>query len=394
MPRPLREDFEPRLRNFRRRARLTQEQLAELVGVTPEMVRKHEKGDSLPIPLYRARYARLFKVAESELWVFASRSPTGATRSLAVAMAPAAPLRAEDLDSARAEIPRIVAMDNRFGGADMVKVAGRLFRSLQVRRPASTAMASDFYAVLAEVAEVVGWMAYDAELHPLARQMNHESLHYARMAGDRSIELLTTQNMSMHAGALGRPDEALALVQPVLDDGRLTARVRALFMVRAARARAQLGDESALGLFDQIRSLFLDGLAAGDAAHFWWVDERELDWHEAMAASDLGRGTLGVDFFERSVEAIPDGEVRSHYVHRAYLLQAQVAQGAWAGSEHTAASLLPLALEVASTRADRLLEGVVSSVSRASLPGSVADSIGELTALVGSKRSEGGSWGE
>lgn len=373
---------------------MTQEQLAHLVGVTPEMIRKHEKGVSLPIALYRERYSSLFKVAESELWIFASRSPVGGVKARPALIGPTAPLRAEDLDSARAEIPRIVAMDNRFGGADMVNVAGRLFRSLQGQRPASTAMANDLYAVLAEVAEVVGWMAYDAELHPLARQMNHESLHYARMSGDRSIELLTTQNMSMHAGALGRPDEALALVQPVLDGSRLSARVRALFMVRAARARAQLGDESALGMFDQVRSLFLDGLTASDAPFFWWVDERELDWHEAMAASDLGRGNRGVDFFERSVDAIPDGEVRSHYVHRAYLLQAQVDQRAWAGAEETASSLLPLTLQVASTRADRLLERILRGGPGTGVPGSVADSIGELTALVGSKRTEEGSWGE
>ena len=61
MGRPPRVEFESRLRQFRVSAGLTQDQLAEHLCITPEMVRKHEKGISLPIPLYRQRYAALFQ---------------------------------------------------------------------------------------------------------------------------------------------------------------------------------------------------------------------------------------------------------------------------------------------------------------------------------------------
>ena len=214
------------------------------------------------------------------------------------------PLSLDDVLSARAEIPKIVALDNRFGAADIVKVATRLFRSLQDRPNDLGTESNELYATLAELAELAGWLAYDAELHPLARRMNQEAVHYARMCGDRSVELLALQNMSMHASVLGHPNESIAIVSAVLDQ-KLSPRVRALFLTRQARAQAQLGDESAIGMFERIRSLFLDGLVDSDLQHFWWIDEREMAWHEAMAASDLGQYSRGMDSFERSVEATP-----------------------------------------------------------------------------------------
>ena len=99
------------------------------------------------------------------------------------------------------------------------------------------------------MAEVVGWLAYDAEEHDLTRRMNQESLYFARLAGDRTIELLTLQNSSMHAAKQGRPREALHIARSVLEgDYRLSPRLKALFLTRKARALAQGGDESALRL--------------------------------------------------------------------------------------------------------------------------------------------------
>jgi hypothetical protein len=63
----------------------------------------------------------------------------------------------------------------------------------------------DLQSAASELAEVVGWLAYDSEAHDLARRMNQEALYFARLAGDQVIELLTLQNSSMHAASQGRP---------------------------------------------------------------------------------------------------------------------------------------------------------------------------------------------
>ncbi|MEO7196103.1 MAG: hypothetical protein ABIZ05_15040 [Pseudonocardiaceae bacterium] len=78
--------------------------------------------------------------------------------------------------------------------------------------------------------------------------MNQESLYFCRLAGDRSMELLT-----------------LHLARSVLEShDRLTPRVRTLFLVREARALAQGGDERILGLFDLARSCYEDGVRESD----------------------------------------------------------------------------------------------------------------------------------
>ena len=239
-----------------------------------------------------------------------------------------------------------------------------LFTSSSVLEPTILRLERDLQSAAAELAEVVGWLAYDAEAHDLARRMNQESLYFARLAGDKTIELLTLQNSSMHAASQGRPKEALQIARSVLEgDYRLSPRLKALFLTRKARALAQGGDDSALRLLPEIRSLYHEGVSDEDPAWAWWIDERELAWHEAMVQRDLGMPERAIAQFERSVIATPPTEIRSQYLHRAYLLQAQVDNATWDDAEQSIRQLLPLSTEVASTRTVVLLRKVISQLA-------------------------------
>ena len=126
--------------------------------------------------------------------------------------------------------------------------------------------------------------------------MNQESLYFTRLAGDKTVELLTLQNSSMHAAAEGRPREALHIARSVLEGNyKLSPRVKALFLTRKARALAQSGDQSALALLPEIRDLYLHGVSDTDPAWAWWIDDRELAWHEAMVERDLGLASKAID---------------------------------------------------------------------------------------------------
>src|SRR6266568_6432851 len=289
----------------------------------------------------------------------------------------------EYLESVRSHIREIIALDNRFGGADLVKLSTRFFRTLHDHLGSGTydpGLERELHSAAGELAEVVGWLAYDAEEHDLTRRMNQESLYFARLAGDRTIELLTLQNSSMHAAQQGRPREALHIARSVLEgDYRLSPRLRALFLTRKARALAQGGDGSALRLFPQIRSLFLDGASNDDPAWAWWIDERELAWHEAMVQRDLGLAGRARTQFERSVNETPATEIRSQYLHRAYLLQAQVDSGIWSPAEQTIRQLLPLSSEVASTRTVVLLRNILRQLATRD---KVPPSLQELAAML------------
>jgi hypothetical protein len=273
----------------------------------------------------------------------------------------------EYLQSIRSHIREIVALDNRFGGADLVRLSTRFFRALHDQIGSGTydpRLERDLHSAAGELAEVVGWLAYDAEAHDLTRRMNQESLYFSHLAGDRTIELLTLQNSSMHAAAQGRPREALQIARSVLEGNyRLSPRLKALFLTRKARALAQGGDESALRLFPEIRGRFLDGVNDEDPPWAWWVDEHELDWHEAMAQRDLGLATRAITLFERSMAATPATEIRGQYIHRAYLLQAQVDNSTWDAAEQTIRQLLPLSAEVASTRTVVLLRKIIRQLA-------------------------------
>ncbi|WP_280494233.1 hypothetical protein [Nocardia farcinica] len=70
----------------------------------------------------------------------------------------------------------------------------------------SSETCAELYAAVGEIGEVAGWL-------------------------------------TMHAGALGRPAEALRISRMVLETNRLSPRLEALFRMREARALAQAGDE-------------------------------------------------------------------------------------------------------------------------------------------------------
>jgi len=293
----------------------------------------------------------------------------------------------ELLESINGHIHEIVALDNRFGGADLLRLSTRFFRNLRDQLGAGSydpRLERDLHSATGELAEVVGWLAYDAEAHDLCRRMNQESLYFTRLAGDKTVELLTLQNSSMHAAAEGRPREAFQIARSVLEgDYKLSPRIKALFLTRKARSLAQSGDESALRLLPEIRNLYLSGVSDSDPAWAWWIDDRELAWHEAMVHRDLGFASEAIDHFERSVMATPADEIRSQYLHRAYLLQSQVDNNTWDAAERTAGQLIPLSREVASTRTVVILRNISDQLAkRVKVPFSFQDQFSMLcTAL-------------
>ena len=146
---------------------------------------------------------------------------------------------------------------------------------------------------------------------------------------------------------------------------------------------AQGGDQSALRLLPRSGALFLDGVSDGDPAWAWWIDERELAWHEAMVQRDLGLANRAITQFERSVIATPSTEIRSQYFHRAYLLQAQVDNSTWDAAEQTIRQLLPLSTEVASTRTVVLLRNILSQLeSRDKIPAALQEQVAMLSAAL------------
>lgn len=289
------------------------------------------------------------------------------------------PLDAEHVATIRATAGHLVALDGLHGGRDLWPLAVRAFRAAYARLGScAPGVARDAHAAVAELAELAGWLLFDAEQHADARSMNHEALALARAAGDRSMELLITQNMSMHAAYLGRDRESLLLARSVLESGTLTSRVRALFKVREARALAQSGDRA--GAFDALaeaRSLYLDGVGPADPPWTWWVDDRELAIHQGVVHAQFAEWEQAAEHFHQAVARAPDSYPWARYIAGGRLLEALVRLRAWADAEPVAVDVLALAGEVSSARADRLLLRVAELAGQAgsAVPSTLADAL-------------------
>jgi len=73
MARPRRPQLTPRFAEFRAARRLTQEQVAEAIGITVEMVRRHEQGHAQPVERYRRRYSALYGATQVELGLIVAK---------------------------------------------------------------------------------------------------------------------------------------------------------------------------------------------------------------------------------------------------------------------------------------------------------------------------------
>jgi len=254
----------------------------------------------------------------------------------------------------RDTVGHLVAMDVRAGGNEASRHATRALRTA-LRRLNSGAFtgpqANDVRAAVAELAELTGWLLIDANRHEHARRANRLSLSLARAAGDRSMALFVTHNISLQATYLRRPRSALAAVEPILEHGRLTSRLESMFRLRAARAHAQMGLSSqAFRLLDHARSLLLDGVSDRDPAWSWWVSPRGLDSATAAMHGSLGDWNSAIAPLHRALQATPAGATRDRFLYLCTLLHAQIELNAWRDVESTAGELAPLIGTVGSDR--------------------------------------------
>jgi transcriptional regulator with XRE-family HTH domain len=318
--------------------------------IRPEHVTAYAHALDLPV-------SRLYTGSESGLSVDSSNG---------LRLDPTAPLDGDYVDSLRMRIRMLVDLDVQFGGDQSSEIALRLFRSVHRKigvAPCAPGIERDLHAAVGELGEVTAWLLYDAGKHDLVRATNLEALQLLRLAGDRSIELLTLQNMSLHAGDLGRPVESLNLARMVLETTRLSPRLEAMFRTREARALAQLRDATgAAQTFRQARSLYLEGVLADDPAWAWWINDQELAWHEAMIHADASDWSTAVDALQESLVLTPGREVRRRYNHLANLFYAQTRAEAWHDARDTMDRIAPFVEEVRSTRTVMTLLGGLDTV--------------------------------
>lgn len=159
------------------------------------------------------------------------------------------PASVRDIDEIITTTKSLDQLDRQFGGDYSRDLAvkyltGRVLPLL--RRPASDSVRRELFQASAVLCEVIGYMAYDAQLHGLAQHYFVQSLRLAKEADNPAYGSFVLATMSHQALYLDRPDQALTLAQAagqVAPAGSLPVVTTEAAMLEAT-ASAALGDHS------------------------------------------------------------------------------------------------------------------------------------------------------
>jgi hypothetical protein len=129
--------------------------------------------------------------------------------------------------------------------------------------------------VLAQVSQIGGWMAYDAERHGLAQRYFRTGLQAAHSVGDRNLGAHILACMSHQAVDRNRPGEAVELAHAAMKSAQAThPLVRAVVMARGAHAYAANGDLYGFrSATDQVATLLEQAHTTGGGPQYlYWLD--------------------------------------------------------------------------------------------------------------------------
>ncbi|WP_306332881.1 helix-turn-helix domain-containing protein [Streptomyces sp. KL118A] len=257
----------------------------------------------------------------------------------------------------------LLTHDNAHGGDHVADAAIQVWHSERSRISGED---KAHLAVVAELAEIAGWLLFDAARPAEARAAWLESLHLARAAGDRALQWFAMGLLAMEATESGRPGEALALCTEIT--GRsIPPRVALLTEVRRSRALAAVDDRArARQSIGRARSSLEDSLHPRDPQWSWWINDLEVTGHEAEVALLLAEPARAVSHFARTrdlVQAV-DPVGRGALYYSTAELDALVRLGAWREAEEALTRLGPLLRNVTSSRHRGRLRKVLRSIDR------------------------------
>jgi transcriptional regulator with XRE-family HTH domain len=374
-----------RLAARRKALGLTQESLAELLRVERSTVARWEQGSASPRPWYRRGLADALELSLDELDALLDVQAEHADSFSWSVDADRERPHADQAEAIRGDARRLIDLDTKYGGDDLVLLATRAVRTADQQLANGRLLSGqvhDLHAAIGELAQVGGWIAYDAEHQTLARQLTTEALLHSRLAGDRHQELFELAQLALQSIHVGRPTDALQIANQVIENEDPSPRVAAVFHLRRARALALMDDRTrALDEHDRAAAVLLGGTSSrNDPAWTWWVDASELAWHRAMSLTALDDSHAAVDLFRLGYETRPLSARRARYNDLAHLVEAEVGARAWSDAEPDLEHVLIDAPDIRSARTAIVLRRASLAVCRAGPPAPSAAS--DLSRLV------------
>ena len=245
MARPRRGALTPRLAEFRRHRGLTQEQVAETLGITAEMVRRHEKGLARPIETYRKRYCALYQASHVELGLTASAGSSAQLLDIdellaGIADSATAGEAIQQLDRAVTDLAeRHTQMSPRSVLDEVLRVHEQL-RHLKAQRK-RLSQTRELYRIESELLSHACLLHGDLQQNPIAEKFGKAALLLANECG--SNDALPRTALAKTLRWEERLIESAAMAR-VGYDGSPARPVRIQLASQEANAAALLGDRS------------------------------------------------------------------------------------------------------------------------------------------------------
>lgn len=195
----------------------------------------------------------------------------------------------------RAFTRHLMDLDFQYGGGHVRRMLLFYFKSEIVpllREPHPDLIRREIFGAAAEVAQLLGWSAYDAGRHGAAQRYFMQGLRLAREAEDPVLGGRLLSNLSHQANYLGRFNEALQFARAAQTAAvrKATSTVNAMFLAMEARALASSGDPRMCAqVLHRAEQAFAQRDPGKDPHWISYFDELELAGEAAHCFRELGQ---------------------------------------------------------------------------------------------------------
>ena len=202
----------------------------------------------------------------------------------------------------------LMDIDFKFGGGYVRRMLLFYFQSEIVpllRVSHAGALRCEIFGAAAEVAQLLGWSAYDAGRHGAAQRYFLQGLRLASEAEDPVLGGRLLSNLSHQANYLGRYDEALQFARAAQASARgsTSGTVVAMFLAMEARALASNGDaRTCAKVLNLAEQAFARRDPSRDPPWISYFDELELAGEAAHCYRELGQPRETQMFAARAID--------------------------------------------------------------------------------------------
>ncbi len=213
-----------------------------------------------------------------------------------------------DVQAIRTTVQLFMQMDFQFGGGHARAALAQYFANdvcplLDGRF--TDHVGRQLYCAASQVAELLGWTAYDIGRHGLAQRYFIQGLRLAQAADDRMMGGRLLASMSHQANYLGNFGQAVQLARAAQEGSRgaATATTMAMFLAMEARGHAGNSDDAACSrALRDAEKFFQRRSVADDPEWISYFDAAELAGEEAHCFRDLRNPRMTQEFITGAVE--------------------------------------------------------------------------------------------